>query len=514
MKLIRKMILTTMISSFIFIFIFIFTLAATNIMLKMKELSNQTITVLSDWNALDRITNDVLYYRLDSISRLESIEENWLRATVDLDSSFQKLRDNGLLKILPEDIAYSIEEAWYLWLFSNGKMQKGQTVFNNILHGEKTKDIIFNIDKITFYEKLLFLKEEEGSYSDKRIYQSFLSHMYVLDITSESFSIMLNDINRKIPDEINSYIYFMLLAGSLVLIVIVILVSLISSRRMIQPIIYMAKSVKEMSENDYPVTLPSFVDEEDELNIIQDGFNRMALRIHALYDESLKKEKDKRKAQFRALQYQINPHFLYNTLATLQMTANIHGDKKMADNIQSLSRLLRNTISKSDRLITVSEEMEIMADFINIIQIRYKNRLIFKSSLTLDISDLFIPSLIMQPLLENAILHGLSAKLNKETESAILEIGGYLESGHLILTVTDNGKGIDAPKIEEILAKGNDHSNESSVHIGLKNINDRIILLHGLNYGVTIDSIPGEFTCVSLCLPILTEEEDAEITNC
>lgn len=483
-------------------------------MLNLKELSNLTIKVLSDWNALDRITNDVLYYRLDSISRLETIEVSWKQATLELNTSFNQLKNNKLIKLLPADIADSIEEAWYLWLFSTEKLEHGQKIFSSILHGTKTKEIIFEIDKITFYEKLLYLKEEGTTYQEKKIYQSFLSHMYVLDVTSENFTILLNDINEKIPNEIDTYIYNMLLAVGFSM-VLVILVSLLSAKRIIQPIIRLAEAVKQMSNNDYPVHLPPTldIDKDDELNILHNGFNRMAIRIHALYDESLKKEKEKRKAQIRALQYQINPHFLYNTLATLQMTAKVHGNMDIANNIQSLSRLLRNTISKCDHFITVSEELDIMNDYIDIIQIRYKNRLIFNSSLSDNITNLFIPSLILQPLLENAVLHGLSRKLNTKTDSAILRIEGSIEQNQLILSVFDNGKGFPTDLLDDILLKEEELRKHDTVHIGLKNINDRISLLFGSGFGVEIQSVAEKFTRVRLCLPILLEEENAKIIN-
>ncbi len=509
MKLIRKVISTTIISSVIFVLIFSITFIITLFILNLKELSNQTIRILSDWNALDRITNDVLYYRLDSVNRLESIEVNWLKATHDLDKSFHNLKSNRLLKLLPSDINQNIEKAWYLWLFSKEKLMQGQKIFNNILFGQ-IGITINNIDKTTFYEELLLLKEMSKTYREKQIYQGFLSRMYVLDITSNTFSVLLNDINKRIPDEINTYIFYLLIVagGSLFL---VIFVSLISARRVIQPITVLAKTVRKMSNDDYPVHFPvtTYSNESDEIGIIHNAFNRMAIRIHALYNESLNKEKEKRKAQFRALQYQINPHFLYNTLATLQMTAAVHGDSEMAETIQALGRLLRNTISKTEHFITVSEELSIMEDYIKIIQIRYKNRLVFDTVLPERIKDLFIPSLILQPLLENSVLHGLSTRLNTRGERAVLRIEGNVETDHLLLSVYDNGRGIEKEKITGLLVHDAGSDEQSSVQIGLKNIHDRIVLLFGSEFGVKVESTPGEFTRVILILPLLLEEKGA-----
>ena len=515
LKIIRKILTTTLTSSLIFILMFCMTIVITNFMLNLKELSNQTIKVLSDWNALDRITNDVLYYRLDSVSRISQMEESWLKGTSELNDSFQALRANRLLNLLPEDISRSVNEAWHLWLFSKEKLEEGQKIFSRILNDSvANQKLLIEIDKTTFYEKLLFIISGEETYHDKQIYQSFLSHMYVLDITGESFSLLLKEINEKIPDEIEEYIFFLLFAVGLILI-LVIFVSLLSARKLTQPIIQIAESIRRMGDGDYPVSLtPSAeIDEEDELSIIQNGFNRMAVRIHALYDESLKKEKEKRTAQFRALQYQINPHFLYNTLGTLRMTAAVQGYQDMADNIHSLSRLLRNTISKSDSFILVSEEMDIMDDYINIIQIRYKNRLNVRFSISESILDLFIPALLLQPLLENAVLHGLSEKLNSEADSAELLIEGNLSTDQLVLSVFDNGRGIPRERAEKLLSLNVVAEKNGAVQIGLKNIHDRIQLLFGEGFGVGIQSESGVFTRVSMYLPIIREESDAEAFN-
>lgn len=487
---------------------------ATLVILNLKELSNQTLEVLSDWNALDRITNDVLYYRLDSVNRLKTIENNWLKATIKLDKSFHHLKNNKLLKLLPPEINNYIVRAWYLWKFSNEKLEQAQKIFSTILYGPTTRKTINNIDKITFYDKLLYLKEISKTYQEKQIYQEFLSRMYVLDITSDDFSILLNDINREIPDEINTYIFYMLIFLGFSL-VFVVFVSLISAKKVIQPIGQLAEAVRKMSNDDYPVYLSttSDLDENDELSIIDNAFNQMSIKMHILYAESLSKEREKKEAQYRALQYQINPHFLYNTLATLQMTATVHGYPELADNIQSLGRLLRNTISKSDHFILVSEELDIMQDYVRIIQIRYKNRLTFQILLPEKIKDFFIPSLVLQPLLENAVLHGLSTKLNTEKNHAILRIEGSMEGGHLLLSVFDNGKGIKSNRITSIISQKLETHDHNTVHIGLKNINDRIVLLFGSDFGVEIQSIEGEFTRVNLHLPILMEEEDVKFIN-
>ncbi len=493
MKLVRKIISTSLISSLVFIILFSLTVAIATVMLRLKELSYQTVKVLSDWNTLDRVTNDVLYYRLDSLSRLSVLESSWLDASRELSNSFMVLRNNRLLHILPDHISGTMEEAWYLWQFSNAKLEAGQRIFNDILNNhEKGALHLIEIDRITFYEKLLYLTAGEDSYENTLIYRNFMAHMYVLDITGESFSRLLQKINEDIPDEINDYIYALLVSVGGIL-VLMILFSLYSARKVTKPILQMAAAVQRMGERDYPLNLDTSdgAAQGDEIRVIQEGFNRMAERIHALYDESLSKEREKRRAQFRALQYQINPHFLYNTLGALRMKAAMTGNEELAGNLLSLSRLLRSTISKSDSFILLSEEIKIMRDYLEVIQVRYKNRLSPRFSVEDDVLDHYVPALILQPLLENAVLHGLSARLNRSENDAVLEIGGWREGDTLLLSVTDNGCGMSEDQIAWLFHKTEAGTEKSTAHIGLSNIRDRLVLLFGEAADISVESVVG-----------------------
>ncbi len=515
MKLTRKILTTTLTSSLIMILLFSATIGVSRFMLSLKELSNQTITILAYWNTLDRITNDVLYYRLDSVTRLAKLEESWLEATENLDDAFFALKRNRLLRILPPEIDGDIDKAWYVWQFSKNKLIHGQIIFHNLLNGERATQVLYELDKTFFFQKLQSLIEGAESYEERRVYQSFLAQMFVLDITSDSFSQLLESINLRIPGQINTYIFYLLFFVSLSL-ALVVLVSLYSIYKVMQPINRLARTVQEMSELDNPARIETAVVPgiENEVSMIHSAFNRMAERIHGLYEDSLYKERETRKAQFRALQYQINPHFLYNTLGSLRMSAALRGESETADSIQSLSRLLRNTITRSEGLISLSEELEIMQDYIAVIQVRYRNRLVYRVSLEDEfLGDYQVPALILQPLLENAVLHGLTGKLNTGTEEALLEISGTRDGDILRLSVLDNGKGISPDRLPLIMENSPREEGEKEVCIGLRNIHDRIVLLFGDSYGLSLASREGEFTRVDVCLPLLEGEGDAAAFN-
>ena len=145
---------------------------------------------------------------------------------------------------------------------------------------------------------------------------------------------------------------------------------------------------------------------------------------------------------------------------------------------------------------------------------RYKNRLSYRVKLEDDVlGDSYIPALVLQPLLENAVLHGLTAKLNAGDMEAVLSVGGRVEEGQLVLSVHDNGRGIAGDRLPLVMQPGQTDSEDGGVCIGLKNIHDRIILLFGPLYGVSIASREDEYTLVELKLPLLRGEKDAQAFN-
>ena len=216
-----------------------------------------------------------------------------------------------------------------------------------------------------------------------------------------------------------------------------------------------------------------------------------------------------------ALQAQINPHFLYNTLDSIRGLALINDVEEIASMTEALSRLFRNMIAKEGKLLTLREEFENVNNYMTIQEFRFSNRFHYQCKISSSMLDRYmIPNLTLQPIVENAIMHGLERKRGVGT----ITISGYATEKRLILEVVDDGVGIEGDKLEELNRKLKsreipaDAKNQSG-GIALININQRIKLRYGRIYGISIASTPDVSTTVELVLPLIRAEQDSEKGN-
>ena len=221
----------------------------------------------------------------------------------------------------------------------------------------------------------------------------------------------------------------------------------------------------------------------------------------------------KRQAQYRALQNQINPHFLYNTLEGIRSEALIAGLDSLADMTEALATFFRYTISKVENLVTVEEELENCHTYFKIQRYRFGNRL--HLNVNIDPEDerellgCLIPKLTLQPILENSIIHGIELKLGEGHVQ--IDISRSLQ--RLLITVRDDGVGMDMETLRQLNNKlGSkeeelrDITHEERGGIALTNVNNRIHLIFGEEYGMHVYSVEGEETTVALTIPVVTEE--------
>jgi two-component system, sensor histidine kinase YesM len=264
------------------------------------------------------------------------------------------------------------------------------------------------------------------------------------------------------------------------------------------PLKKLAVAMKRVGDKDFSVSVP--VETHDEVGLICSGFNTMVLEIQELFTAVIEEEKEKRKINLRSLQYQINPHFLYNTLSSVRFLAISEKSDKVADMIMALSRLLRNTINKVGTLISVQEELDNLRDYISLQQIRYKNRLEVEIAAGQDVLQCSMPGMLLQPLVENAIEHGLAGALAHYNGECIIRISAAVQESELCFEVWDNGEGMSDKQIMDVF-EGNPKEDDG-VHIGLKNIHDRLRFQFGLDYGIQIESVQYEYACIRMKLPM------------
>ncbi|UKS29485.1 histidine kinase [Paenibacillus sp. HWE-109] len=247
---------------------------------------------------------------------------------------------------------------------------------------------------------------------------------------------------------------------------------------------------------------------KNEIGEIISGFNQMIKRIDDLFTLMIEIERKKRKSEIDMLKYQINPHFLYNTINSIRFSAMKHKDEITTNMLITLSRLLRNTLSHKSNLIQLKKEMQTIRDYIILQQLRYDNKLNVEYNIEGKTQHLYVPYMILQPIIENSIMHGLNLKLNSGGFANII-LNSYLDDNNThIISIYDNGGGIASPIMENIMEH---HSNivSDSTQIGLYNIHKRIRLQYGEPYGIEIQSVVGEYTNVKFILPVIRNMEES-----
>jgi two-component system sensor histidine kinase YesM len=240
-----------------------------------------------------------------------------------------------------------------------------------------------------------------------------------------------------------------------------------------------------------------------EVEEVSTNFNEMMDEINNLVFNVKDKEKQKRVAELKALQAQINPHFLANTLNTARWMASLQGNHNVDDLISSLIQLINATIGAKNDMITIEEELENIRCFLRIQEYRYFDK--FKASFDIDpqILKCRIPRLLLQPLVENALVHGIAMLEGQGT----LAIKGLIENEQVRLLVTDNGAGMNTDRLHEV-ESGQVISAFNG--IGISNVRERIKLNFGEDYGLTIKSVPDLYTTCEIRIPKIIDSEKGD----
>ena len=293
---------------------------------------------------------------------------------------------------------------------------------------------------------------------------------------------------------INSEVYAMLKQILVVVVFLVLLCIVIVAmvyQGIMSPIKRMLEFCSEVSEGNLSVRIQD--KHKDELSRLSGSMDHMADTIEHLMDQQKTQEKKKRELELQMLQYQLNPHFLFNTLNSLRFVAAMHKDQIVSDGIQALSSLLQNTLTNKNEYITIQEELENLENYFSILRIRYAGS--FEYSFHVEEDELLsclVPKLILQPLAENSVMHGSS---DNGTVMEI-QITCWRENKDVMIELSDDGKGFEVT--DDALAPHPERK-----RIGVANVNDRIQLNFGRKYGLKINSQPGKGTTCTLTLPEL-----------
>lgn len=281
----------------------------------------------------------------------------------------------------------------------------------------------------------------------------------------------------------------------------VLLVSIALSRQITKNIKHLSFTMKKVREGNLQAR-PHVVS-KDEIGGLSEGFNLMMNNITTLMKEIKIQEQGKREAELFALQAQIRPHFIYNTLGTIKNLARMQNVKNVEELLGSFIELLRMTLGHTTEIITIREELDYLRSYIHIQKYKYLDRITVMLQAEDEILDCQTLKLVLQPILENAMIHALG----QSNKNLFITIRIYSELGRVKFEVTDNGIGMTPEQIERVL-ESSEHD-ESFNGIGMKNVNERIRRTFGNEYGITILSELGMYTTVEFTIPEMRKSSKA-----
>ena len=388
-------------------------------------------------------------------------------------------------------------------LFLDIDIQKLKVMFRNTrIDGAKTISLADRDGNCFFSTREDYMGKnlEEGllpSSSDRLMIISSRKNEYglkaVIEVdTKEAFE-RLNGIRLTMYGILGSCAAALLLASSFF------------SRKLTRPIRRMMEQMGKVESGNFDIEMP--VESHDEIGILSERFNHMSRELKKYIDQVYVAEIKKNEAELTALKSQIYPHFLYNTLEVIRMTALENGDGQVSRMIEALSEQIHYLIGPMQDVVPLQKEIDIVKKYIYLLNCRISG----KVNLSVSISgseNVLIPKLILQPLVENAYIHGIKPKNGKGS----IMIETRIKEESLELSVIDNGVGMDEAEKRQLkkLFAGEEPGIKNAYNwqsIGLKNVNDRIRYLYGERFGIHVTSTAGVGTMIQVILPCRREEE-------
>ena len=304
----------------------------------------------------------------------------------------------------------------------------------------------------------------------------------------------MGTVNHELHENITS---FMVACG--VMVVLLVIVSVFAAyfitAGILRPVRVLYDAMEHVSAGDLEAR--AVVNSRDEIETLANGFNDMASSMQGMITKIKEDEQKMRKADLRLLQEQINPHFLYNTLDTIVWLIEDNKFDEAVNMVVTLSDFFRLVLSRGREFITLREEKQHIISYLQIQKVRYRDILEYEIHMDSSLDIYEIPKLTLQPIVENALYHGIKYKRAK----GCIRISAELDEDIIHITVSDDGVGMDGEELEELRKEIERPCSETEKGFGLANVNERIHMYFGPQYHMKIDSQKGEGTTVELAIP-------------
>jgi len=390
------------------------------------------------------------------------------------------------------------------------EVQAAQALAINLLDTTSQKDslraVTSVLDLCENLEEKIYQIQQTQSYDERQI--QLENNVYVLTALIQEYmynylyceSVQLNLLQQQISRRLTAEI-FLVLALSAVLILLLLQYSIRLSRSVTQPVVDLSRRAEDVIGGDLTVREPVH-SETYEIRTLSEGMEQMIARLNAQIQESTRKQASLRKAELALLQAQINPHFLYNTMDTIIWLIEADRPQAAVEMVSNLSDFFRHSLSRGEDVIPLKEEEQHVRSYLQIQQARYKDILEYTIQIDPGLREARLPKLTLQPLVENALYHGIKRKRGK----GCICITGREEAGDVLLQITDDGAGMTEARLEE-LSRAIERGERPG--FGLATVHERLRLLFGSPYGLTLSSREGVGTTVTVRFP-RRERKEAE----
>ena len=449
-------------------------------------------------NTLKRPEN--LHFSMPHVQYIFDNSENQYRWVISLSRAVEITQgtstDQGVLLI---DIAYgslkqlldnaSMGNQGYLYLVSGS----GELIYHPKMQLIDAGLAEENLDAAAGYRDGNYQELFLGEKRDVAVKSVGYTGWKIIGVTPEK-GFSLNSIKTKLFVVFVAAFFVFLLA----------MINAYISSRITAPIQELEKSVNALEAGELDTEV--YMGGSYEIQHLGRSIGDMARRIQELMQDIVTEHESKRKSEFDTLQSQINPHFLYNTLDIIVWMIENEQKNEAVRVVTALARFFRISLSKGKSIIPVRDELEHVRNYLMIQQMRFKNKFTYRIEEEPEILGLASLKLMLQPLVENAIYHGMEFM---DGDGEILVRAG-LRDGRLCFLVADNGLGMTKEQVEQILTGKSHTSSRRGSGIGVKNVNERIRLYFGEEYGLSIDSEPDEGTRIRICLPAVSYQELTE----
>lgn len=298
------------------------------------------------------------------------------------------------------------------------------------------------------------------------------------------------------------YIKYITLVVMAFLVIFSIVLSNILARVITKPLTYLTAKVKNVEKGDLDTVFD--INMQNEIGVLNQGIGDLIVRVKELISQVMEEQTKKREIELAALQAQINPHFLYNTLYSVKQLCDMDEPGDASTMVTALAAFYRISVSGEKEIITLEEEIRHIESYLLIQSMRYKEKLSYEISVDPFIKKYKIVKLTLQPLVENSLYHGIKQKKGP----GIICVKGWSEDGNVFLSIQDNGPGIKPEKLKTLQEALRGQCAGKSDGVGIRNVHERLVLYYGTGYGLEISSREGAGTIVAIKIPVVGGDSD------